>query len=507
MRIDKLCIAVPLAVVLLSLLATSNLADAEQPEFIQIITVDNYDKTLRAGESITYNWTIRNIDSSADLTIMLEPSIVSDGWTAELSDSELALGPGNLTSVTATVHAPYEKGDFSSNLTVVFRVYQDGYLVQVTSASAVTEIIGAFGVANKVLGLFENPLPSPLDNEWGTFLLDVILWFVIAVGIAYMMDAVAYGFTRKTTTMLDDIILEIIRTPVLLLVFAFGIVNSLDALHLHIPLDIRDLVLSLYSIVVVLAIFYLAYRLFKQILVYYGKIIAKKTTSSIDDVLVPVVEKLGVVVIGLAALGYLLDVLSVDLTMFVAGGVVVSMVLAFAAQDTLSNFFSGVFLLLDRPFAEGDMIILSDGDWCEVRRIGLRTCRLYRYSDATVISLPNNKLVNDKIIRVSNVSDPARVNVDVNVAYGSDPGKVRKAIAKAIEASPYSLLTDEARRPLILFDNMGDSALIFKVLCWINDNSARVAARDNLVEEIYTKLTEAGIEVPYPQMEVMIKKE
>ena len=95
----------------------------------------------------------------------------------------------------------------------------------------------------------------------------------------------------------------------------------------------------------------------------------------------------------------------------------------------------------------------------------------------------------------------------MNVAYGSDPGKVRKAITKAIEASPYSLLTDEARRPLILFDNMGDSALIFKVLCWINDNSARMAARDNLVEEIYTKLTEAGIEVPYPQMEVMIKKE
>lgn len=504
---QRITAIVTLMAVTLSLLAAYGHAFAEQPEFIQIITIDNYEKTLQAGESTTYNWTIRNIDSAADLTISLEASIVSDGWTAELSSTDLSLGPGNLTSVTATVHAPYESGDVASNLTVVFYVFEDGYLVQVTSASAVTEIVGAFGSANKVLGYFDNPLPSPLDNEWGVFLLDVVIWLAIAVGIAYLMDAVAYGFTRRTTTMIDDIVLNIIRTPVLLLVFAFGVVNSLDALHMHIPLDVRDLVLSLYRVIVVLVIFYLAYKLFKQILVYYGKMIAKKTTSNIDDVLVPVVEKLGVVVIGLAAVAYLLDVLSVDLTMFVAGGVVVSMVLAFAAQDTLSNFFSGVFLLLDRPFAEGDMIILSDGDWCEVRRIGLRTCRLYRFTDATMISLPNNKLVNDKIIRVSNVSDPARVNVDVSVAYGSNPTKVRKAITKAIEANPYSLLTDEARKPLILFDSMGDSALVFKVLCWINDNSKRMAARDRLVEEIYNELTHEEIEIPFPQMEVLIKKE
>ena len=507
MRRDKCTNILLIAILALSLSIACGSAAAEQPEFIQIIDVDTYEKTLRAGESVTYNWTIRNIDSVADLTISAEVRLANDGWTAELSAYEFTLAPGELTSVTATVHAPFEKGDATSNLTVVFDVFEDGYLVQVASVSASTEILGAFGSANKVLGLFDNPLPSPLDNEWGIFLLDVVLWLGIALGIAYIMDAVAYGFTRKTTTMLDDIILGIIRTPMLLLVFAFGVVNSLDALHEHIPLDLRDLVLTAYSVVVVLVIFYLAYKLFKQILVYYGKMIAKKTTSNIDDVLIPVVEKVGVVVIGIAALGYVLDIMSVDLTMFVAGGVVISMVLAFAAQETISNFFSGIFLLLDRPFAEGDMIILSDGDWCDVRRIGLRTTRLYRLSDATMISLPNNRLVNDKIVRVSNVTDPARVNVDVGVAYGSDPKKVRKTITKAIEACPYALLKDEARKPIIMFDSMGDSALLFKIICWINDNTKRVEAKDNLVEEIYLKLTEAGIEIPFPQRVVTIKKE
>jgi len=482
-------------------------ATAATPEFVEIIDVDSYSKEVRAGDTATYNWTIRNVDSGANLTIEVSRIITGNGWSASLSQTSYVLEPGELNSVTATVVAPLDKGDQESNLTVVLNVYEDGFLVQVSSRSAYTEIVGAFASADKILGYFDNPMPSPLDNEWGVFLADIVIWLGIAFGIAYMMNAVAFAFTRKTTTMLDDIILSIVRTPTLLLVFAFGVVNSLDALHMHVPIDVRDMVLTVYGIVVVLVIFYLAYKLFKQILVYYGKIIAKRTASKLDDVLIPVLEKLGVVVIGLAALGYALNILDIDLTMFVAGGVVISMVLAFAAQETISNFFSGMFILLDRPFAEGDMIILTDGDWCEVRRIGLRTTRLYRYTDATMVSLPNNKLVNDKIVRVSNVKDPGRVNVDVGVAYGCDPAKVRKAIMDAIKASPYSLLTDESRQPLILFDSMGDSALLFKVICWINDRTKRMAAKDKLVEEIYLKLTEAGIEIPFPQRVVTLKKE
>ena len=493
------------AIVLTGPLSSSS--SGETPEFMQIIEIDNYAKEVHAGESVLYNWTIRNVDSGANLTIEIEASIANEGWSADLSTSSVLLETDELTTITATVHAPLERGDLDSNLTVVFRVYEDGYLVQISSDNAYTEIIGAFASANKVLGYFENPLPDPLDNEWGVFLLDVIIWLAIAFGIAYAMDGIALAMTRRTASMLDDIILGIIRTPTLLLVFAYGVVQSLDALHMHIPIGVRDLVLTLYGVIIVLVIFYLAYKLFKQILVYYGKMIAKKTASKIDDVLIPVVEKVGVVVIGIAALGYALNALSIDLTMFVAGGIVISMVLAYAAQETISNFFSGIFLLLDRPFGEGDMIILSDGDWCDVRMIGLRTTRLYRFSDATMISLPNNKLVNEKIVRVSNVNDPARVNVDVGVGYGSNPNEVRTAIMKAIEASPYSLLTRDDRRPLILFDSMGDSALVFKVLCWINDNGKRMAARDRLIEEIYLKLNDAGIEIPFPQRVVHLKKE
>ena len=404
------------------------------------------------------------------------------------------------------MYSPSDGGSRTANLTVTFEVMLDGYLVEVIRENAVTSVEGVWASADKVLGLFENPLPSPLDNEWGVFILDAAIWLGIAFGIAYLMDLARRTMVKKSTSMIDNIIIGIVRTPILLLIFAFGVVQSLDALHMHIPQDVRDLVFAAYRIVLVLVIFYLAYKLFKEILVYYGKVIAKKTASKIDDVLIPVVEKVGVVVIALVAVGYVLGVLDVDLTVFIAGGVVVSMVLAFAAQETISNFFSGVFLLLDRPFAEGDMIILSDGDWCEVRRIGLRTTRLYRYEDASIVSIPNNRLVNEKIARMTNVADPARININVSVAYGTDTTKARDAIMKAIESTPYSLIRDPQRKPLILLDDMGDSALLFKVLVWIKEREDRMAARDRLIEEIYRKLNEAKIEIPLPQRIVLSKK-
>jgi small-conductance mechanosensitive channel len=490
-----------LAVTALPLSATSS-----DIEFVQVLQVDDYQKMVDPGDVTTYNWTLRHVDTGTALTIVVQTSMSGRGWTASAAPESLVLAPGGLGGVTATVVAPLEGGSSSSNMTVTFYVYQDGYLVQVTSTYVITSVESGIKSGDRVLGLFNNPLPHPLDNEWGVFLLDVVIWLAIALAVVYAMDGIAIVYTKKTTTMMDDIILSILRTPLLILIFAFGVVQSLDALYAHIPEGIRSIVFAAYRVVVVFVIFYLVYKMFKEILLYYGKMVAKRTASKIDDVIVPVVEKVGVVVIALAALGYALGALNVDLTVFIAGGVVVSMVLAFAAQETISNFFSGVFLLLDRPFAEGDTIILTDGDWCEVRRIGLRTTRLYRFTDATIVSIPNNKLVNDKIVRMSNVSDPARVMTKVSVAYGTDPTKAREAIKKAIKASPYSLLDDPKREPMILFDEMAETGLVFNVIVWINDRTKRILARDRLVEEIYRKLNEAGIEIPLPQRVVHLRE-
>ncbi|MBU0684585.1 MAG: mechanosensitive ion channel family protein [Candidatus Thermoplasmatota archaeon] len=485
--------------------ATRGVAEAS-PTAVNILEIDDYSKIVSSNQTATYNWTLQNLYSSVDLTVIVDAEITGTGWTFNTTSDVIALAPEGLGSVAVAVKAPQTTKPSSSNLTVHLKVYDRGYLIQITTVYAVTTVDEGSRADHKVLGFFRNPLPAPLNNEWGVFLLDVAVWtgiaFLALVGLIPLMKRLG----SKTKIRVADIVIRIIRTPLLVLIILYGTLQSMNVLEEFLPSGLADMLLKVYKVGLAIVLLYVAYKLFKEVVMHLAKEVAKRTQSHLDDMLMPVIEKLGLVVIGLVGLGVLLGYLQVDLTLFVAGGVVTSMVIAFAAQDTLSNFFSGMFILTDQPFKEGDIVILGDGDWAQVRRIGMRTTRLFRFIDASIITVPNNKLVNEKIANFSNPLDQGRLMKTFNVAYGSDITKVRKIISEAIDASPH-ILKDEPLKPIIRFDAMSESSLDFFVLVWLDSRDNRFAVTDYLNTEIYTRFNEAGIEIPFPQRTVHVRLE
>ena len=480
------------------------------PDAVAIIDIDDYSKEVSAVEAATYNWTLYNIDeNNITYDVSISISISDSDWGVMLDpDVTIALSQWEARTVTLTVTAPSDKKEGSTDVILTFIIERNGAVIHYEKRNTTTSLpVIVEPEKEKVIGLFENPLPSPLDNEWGRFLLTVLIWFIFSIILVFLLDPVVKSFTKKTKTEIDDIILRIIRTPLLVLVFFYGLVSSLIILEDHIPKVVIDAVSSLYGVVAVLILFYVGYKLFKDILVYYGGVIARKTSSNIDDVIIPIVEKVGVVIIALVALGYVLGYLNIDLTIFVAGGVVISMVIAFAAQETLSNFFSGIFILTDRPFKVGDKIILPDGDWYEVRHIGMRSTRLFRFKDASLVTIPNNSLANEKIANFTNPDDLGRVMKTFGVAYGTDSEKVKKIIHEVIMANPDIVTDDENLKPIVRFEEMADSSINFFILVWIKDRDSRFNVGDYLNTEIYRRFTEEGIEIPFPQRTVWIKEE
>ena len=497
--------AAALVVLLLLLLAplASHPARAQDP--VQILAIDTYAKSVAPGQAAWFNWTVRNIDVLPyNVTVGVNPV---PGWNTTVAPSTITdLLPSHATPVQVTVRAPAEvTAATTATIQVLFTVYEDGAIVFLASRSANVSVPNVYA-AKRVLGIFANPLPPPLDTAWGVFLLDVVLWLAIAGLVLLILVPLLRRLDRITKTQVGTIALRILRTPILILLFLYGAIQSLSALDQYVPAVVQSNLLTVYQVLVAIVGLYLAYRIFKDVVVAMARNIAKRTSTNIDDVLVPIVEKVGVVVIALAGLGLLLGYLNVDLTLFVAGGVVTSMVVAFAAQDSLSNFFSGIFLLTDRPFQEGDVVILNDGDWVQVRRIGMRTTRLFRFSDASIVTLPNNKLVNDKIANFSNPADKGRVMKTFNVAYGSDPLQVKKILADVISRCPL-LFQEDPLKPIIRFDAMSDSSLDFFVLVWVKNRDDRFNVQDYLNTEVYKAFGEAGIEIPFPQRTVHLQME
>lgn len=509
-RVIRRTLPIVIAMFFIYIIILASFSGAES-EYVKIIDIDmeGYNKVVSPGENVTYNWTLENIDEyDRILNVTIIISDVKSDWEAELDPEGpiTLLYKGDVKPVRLTVTAPNkEKG--STKATLTFIVEHNGTQLPWEERSTNTSLTVPKVEEKKVLGLFENPLPAPLDNEFGVFLLTVLFWLIGSIVLIFVLDPCVKAFTRKTKTEVDDIVLRIIRTPLLVLVFFYGLVSSLIILEEHIPSTVLDIINSIYGIAAVLILFYVGYKLFRDILVYYGEIIAQKTASNIDNIIVPIVEKIGVVIIALVALGYVLGYMNIDLTIFVAGGVVISMVIAFAAQETLSNFFSGIFLLTDRPFQEGDKIILPDGDWYEVRDIGMRSTRLFRFKDASLVTIPNNQLANEKIANFTNPHDLGRVMKTFGVAYGTDSEKVKKIIHEVIMANPDIVTDDEDLQPIVRFEEMADSSINFFILVWIKDRDSRFNVGDYLNTEIYRRFNEEGIEIPFPQRTVWVKEE
>jgi small-conductance mechanosensitive channel len=357
---------------------------------------------------------------------------------------------------------------------------------------------------NAIFGIWPNQMPPPLDGNWGAFLVSIVGWVLIGLFFAFVIDPVVHFLTRKTETMLDDILLKIIRIPIFAFIITYGTVTSLEILNID-----RDLVAGIetaYKVVVILLIVWVSYKVYKEIVLYYAKQYSQKTDTQMDDVAVPLLEKIGIVVIPLLGLMAILSMFGYDLTALLAGIGFLGIVIGFAAQATLANFFAGLQLLADRPFKAGDVLRVEGGDQLEVRHIGLRATELYNPDTDETVIIPNNTIANNRIVNMVEPDRKLRVIITVGVAYGSDVDKVMTIMRQTAIDHPNTLKGGE-HMPVVRFSDFGDSSLNFKIFIWVDDLNNRFKVSSDFRQAINKRFAEEGIEIPYPQRVVTVKYE
>jgi small-conductance mechanosensitive channel len=225
--------------------------------------------------------------------------------------------------------------------------------------------------------------------------------------------------------------------------------------------------------------------------------LSEELTPSIR-VLVGKVAKIGLVLVAGAVA---LSAVGLDLTALTVFSGAVGVGLAFGLQKVVSNFVSGVIILLDKSIKPGDTISL-EGTFGWIRELRARFVSVVT-RDGREFLIPNEDFITQRVINWSFSDNLVRLDVNFGVSYDADPHKVSEL---AIEAAISIGRVEADRRPVCWLTDFGDSSLNFVLRFWIRDPQQGLTnVRGKVLLALWDTFKANGISIPYPHREIIMK--
>lgn len=347
------------------------------------------------------------------------------------------------------------------------------------------------------------PVAPVMRDIIGAFVI-ILFTFIAAAVVRMILSVIVRQAAKKTASDLDDRLLEASKRWIHWFVYILGIAVLLNYAESRLLDIVGEPVLNALdganfaAGVAILAI--LMVRVVSALLDWYSENIAAQTETTLDDEIVPLIERTTKAVVYALALLVVLDHFDVNITGLITVLGVGSLAFALAAQDTLSNMIAGFVIMIDRPFRVGDRLRLPDGTISLVHEIGIRSTK-FRTFDNTLIIVPNAELTKSTIHNTSYPAPRTRVVIDVGVGYDSDLDRVRKVMLE--EAHLHDKVLREPE-PYFAFRDFGDSSLDVSLFCHVAQDKHQWRTGCELREQILIRFRKEGIEIPFPQRVVTI---
>lgn len=251
------------------------------------------------------------------------------------------------------------------------------------------------------------------------------------------------------------------------------------------------------KILLALAIYFVGKWITKWILRVLNRSFERRNVDmSLRNFLRSMIKVVMMILVILAAI----QTLGINTTSFLAIFASAGLAVGMALSGTLQNFAGGVILLLLRPYRIGDYIT-AQGQSGTVKNIGLFSTQLTT-PDNRIIYVPNSAISTSI---VDNYSQPETRRLDwtISVSYGTDVELVRKTVLDILNSD--SRVLREPAEPTVLLKELGVSAVIITVRCWVS-NADYWDVNFAVNERIYTELPKNGVQFAYPQLDVHIKQ-
>lgn len=322
---------------------------------------------------------------------------------------------------------------------------------------------------------------------------------ILVFSLRYFAFRALHKWSSASATPVDDMVVHALRVPSILWCILIGIYGALSSAQF--PAETRSVILNVVNVLLVVSVTAAVASLSRATLGYSLRKnnLALPATGLSLTVVTVVIWIVG----GLVVLGGLGVSVTPILTALGVGGLAV----ALALQETLSNFFAGLHLLMEKPLRVGDFVKLESGQEGYVEDIGWRTTRIRMLANNTVI-IPNSKITQSILTNYSLPEPRMAVLIPISVSYDVDPDHAERVLVeeatKAVGQVP-GLLAEPA--PFARFiPGFGNSSLDFTLICQVREFTDQYLVQHELRKYIFSRFKEEGIEIPYPQRTVHLRK-
>ena len=328
-------------------------------------------------------------------------------------------------------------------------------------------------------------------DQWLMSFGIIIGAMLVGKTLYWLFANVLRRLTKKTSTKLDDIILDMIEEPIVLAATIFGVWLGLE--RLTFAGDVETWLGYAMQGVIILSVTWLAARLVDSLIREYLVPLAEKSENDLDDQLLPILQRS--VKMAIWALGIIvaLNNAGYDVGALIAGLGIGGLALAMAARDTVSNVFGGFTIFTDRPFTINDRVRVSGFDGT-IREIGLRSTRLQTLS-GTVVTIPNSTFADSPVENVS--AEPSRkVVLNLGLTYDTTPQQMEEAMATLRSIKDQQEGLEE--NVVIGFNAFNDSAMNLLFIYYISKGSDIVGTQTAVNLEILSQFNARGLEFAFP---------
>lgn len=326
----------------------------------------------------------------------------------------------------------------------------------------------------------------------------IILTLIFSAIISKIFEHIVIRrMAAKNNPVVNDLICEAVVRPLHFMVFAIGLFLSALPLLESLTKPAFEIVFRVFLAAVTGTIFWALYRL-SSVLNHFLMELTRRTDNNLDELLVDLIRKavkLTIAVVSVLFIGQ--SILGINITTLLAGAGVCGLALAFAAKDTIANFFGSVMIIVDKPFSVGDRIKMDSIDGV-VEGVGFRSTRI-RNMDGHLLTIPNSKVAD---AAVENISKRPYIKCTFNLGltYDTPPEKVEQAIKILHEILDNHKGFNKEMPPVICFDSFKDWSLNINVA--LSFQTADWAVSREWLQEhnlmILKRFNEAGIEFAFP---------